>query len=689
MPRARTALLIATDTYADSAFGQLRAPQHDVTALAEVLRDKEIGDFHVEALINKPSHEIRVRINELFQQARRNDLVLLYISGHGIKDEPGRLHFASTDTRRGLLASTAIPALWIRELMDHSLARQVVLWLDCCYGGAFPAGMIPKAATVDVVPQLTPQGRGSAVMTASTHVQFAFEGDHRVTNKTRPSLFTSAIVEGLRTGDADRNGDGEIDVHELYSYVHEQVTRATPNQTPTRNDQLTGDIYIAHSRRGDRLHSDLPAEIRQALRSPRSVIRLGAVEMLFGLAKSPDRAEQTMARTTLSELSTAHDRTLAAAAFAAIERLDGPPPAPDPVEPAARLELPNFGRRADLLIAILLSAFAVVSSVVAADKRNQLNEPISAGVLAVVGLIVFLLAVRLFAQVISGTAVLPTDSANTTDIAFRPDAHVLVCGGEPGAIWNTGSWSRQTDTIQIGHQVAFSPNGAMLVTARTSHIWVLDRNLTGQVAKLAVRFMARSLAFSPDGSVLAATSLRQVSIWRTSDWQLVESLHGHTDAVSSLAFSPTVGLLASVSDDRTVKLWNTHDWTLYRTLTVHNHPVRGVTFSPSGHTLITSDRTKLIFWDTEEWSSYRTIRGNAGVLAINPAGDRLAVAGSGGGIKLIDLKGHGRRTLVGHRLPVTALAFSPHGELLASASRDGTVRLWPIRRQQTDSPGLR
>ncbi len=156
MAGTRRALLIATDAYSDATFSHLRAPQVDAQDLANVLSDKEIGDYRVDVLTNTASHAVRIRINELFTEAARDDLILLYVSGHGVKDASGQLHLATTDTRRSLLAATAISAPFIRELIDHSPARRVVVWLDCCYSGAFPAGRNPKAErTVDVLSQIT------------------------------------------------------------------------------------------------------------------------------------------------------------------------------------------------------------------------------------------------------------------------------------------------------------------------------------------------------------------------------------------------------------------------------------------------------------------------------------------------------------------------------------------------------
>ncbi|QUQ71273.1 caspase, EACC1-associated type [Kutzneria sp. CA-103260] len=311
MSGRRVALLIVTDTYLDVSFRALRAPQADGTALAEVLSDPQIGGFTVETLVNRPADEVKRRVHRLFREAGRDDTVLCYVSGHGIKDEPGRLHLATTDTERDAIAITALAATQLREMIDSSRARQTVLWLDCCYSGAFPAGRSAKSGdTVDVVDQLAAHsGRGCAVMTASTAIQYSFEGDAdpRATGPTRSSVFTAAIVQGLRTGAADLNSDGIIDASELYQYVYDEVKRSTPEQTPTRNDQVVGDLHIARSNRGLPLDPSLPLDIRQSLSSASPRIRAAGIVDLAELADDGNK----VARDTLTRLVGHGDQHLA------------------------------------------------------------------------------------------------------------------------------------------------------------------------------------------------------------------------------------------------------------------------------------------------------------------------------------------------------------------------------------------
>ena len=115
--------------------------------------------------------------------------------------------------------------------------------------------MVRAAGDVNVLDSF-PQGRsgggrGRAVITASNAMEYAFEGDQLADDQhRRPSVFTSALVEGLATGDADRDEDGWVSLNELYEYVFDKVREQNPHQTPSRHVELEGELYLARSRGG-------------------------------------------------------------------------------------------------------------------------------------------------------------------------------------------------------------------------------------------------------------------------------------------------------------------------------------------------------------------------------------------------------------------------------------------------------
>ncbi len=247
----RLALVVASSQFTDQTLQQLVAPGQDAADLARVLEDVTIGGFEVKVLINRPSHEVRREIEAFFAGRKRNDLLLLYFSGHGVKDDDGRLYLATTDTRRGLFRSTAVPATFVNETMTASRSRRQVLILDCCHSGAFARGMVAKGGeSVDICDRF--EGRGRVVLTASNATQYAFQGDEIIGQGSR-SVFTNCLVRGLQTGEADLNGDGWISLDELYDYVYDRVIDETPQQTPGKwTFDLQGDILIARSLLGKR-----------------------------------------------------------------------------------------------------------------------------------------------------------------------------------------------------------------------------------------------------------------------------------------------------------------------------------------------------------------------------------------------------------------------------------------------------
>jgi Caspase domain len=214
-------------------------------------------------------------------------VLLLHFSGHGLKSESGELFFAASNTRPNRLGSTAVSAEFVQRCMRASRSRSVVLLLDCCYGGAFAQGVKVRAAgdvdVLDSFPRETRSGggRGRAVITASSAMEFAFEGDRLGDDQhRRPSVFTSALVEGLATGDADRDEDGWVSLNELYDYVFDKVREQNPHQTPSRQVQLEGELYLARSRRRRIRPAPLPPDLQAALTDPNMYTRLGAISEL-------------------------------------------------------------------------------------------------------------------------------------------------------------------------------------------------------------------------------------------------------------------------------------------------------------------------------------------------------------------------------------------------------------------------
>ena len=319
MDGTRSALIIASDQYGDPGLRRLQAPASDARALAAVLRDPDVGRFDVRTLLNEPAHVVNLAVEEFFADRQPGDLLLMHFSGHGIKDQDGELYFAAPNTVLGRLGATAVAAEFVNRRMGRSRSRRVVLLLDCCYAGAFERGLVARSGTELGIEQQF-GGRGRAVITASSAMEYAFEaGELTGDRDVPPSVFTSALVQGLATGDADRDQDGLVGLDELYDYVYDQVRAATPSQTPGKwTFGMEGELYIARRGRPVTTPAPLPPELRQAIDSPLAGVRAGAVQELTALLRGSHAGRALAARLALEQLTRDDSRAVAAAATAAL-----------------------------------------------------------------------------------------------------------------------------------------------------------------------------------------------------------------------------------------------------------------------------------------------------------------------------------------------------------------------------------
>jgi hypothetical protein len=316
MPESKSALIVANWEYRDTDLRQLVAPANDAEALAGILRDPIICGFEVTTILNRPCREMSEEIERFFLNRRRDDLLLLYFSCHGIKDDDGQLYFTSPDTRlidhSRPMRSTALSADFVRSVMHGSNSRRQVLMLDCCYSGAFAGAMMSKGDKSAGIKDQFQQGRGLVVMTASDAIQYSFEGD-KVEGEAVQSVFTRTLIRGIQTGEADLDRDGTISLDELYDYVYQHVVEQNPNQRPRKwTLEVEGRIVVAQS--PVVRPAELPEDLHAAIISPLFRIRMGAVQELGSLLDSGHRGIALAAREALKKLADDDSRQVSAVA---------------------------------------------------------------------------------------------------------------------------------------------------------------------------------------------------------------------------------------------------------------------------------------------------------------------------------------------------------------------------------------
>jgi formylglycine-generating enzyme required for sulfatase activity len=231
------ALLIGVSDYTDDNLEQLVAPARDVADLHRVLTDPDIGNFQAEEpLLNPTFKEMRRAIASFFKDKRRDALLLLYFSGHGVIDQAdGNFYLASPETEVDDPSVLGLPSAFITTQLNRHKLMRVILILDCCYSGRFVRGM--KASVPLDVDHIFRSSFGRTVLTASRPSERAWDGGELYDADDKlieHSLFTHYLIEGLESGLDGSHSSPYITIEDLYSYAHQRVanTRKHKEQHP-------------------------------------------------------------------------------------------------------------------------------------------------------------------------------------------------------------------------------------------------------------------------------------------------------------------------------------------------------------------------------------------------------------------------------------------------------------------------
>ncbi|NQV25311.1 MAG: Gfo/Idh/MocA family oxidoreductase [Rhodopirellula sp.] len=197
--------------------------------------------------------------------------------------------------------------------------------------------------------------------------------------------------------------------------------------------------------------------------------------------------------------------------------------------------------------------------------------------------------------------------------------------------------------------VAFSPDGSLIATGTFDELQISKLGSAQPMQTVKHKLgRVRSLAFSPDGTKLFAGGFRRIVIVNTATWNVEKELSGHHAYVTGLSVSADGKLLATSSEDASLRVWSLSDGTSRVLYQEKEDPITGVAFSPDGR------------------------------LVAMASGDDTRPTRPGHVRLLNVLSGDVVHEFVKHDRAATGVAFSPDGKLVASTSLDEKVKLHSV-----------
>ncbi len=283
----------------------------------------------------------------------------------------------------------------------------------------------------------------------------------------------------------------------------------------------------------------------------------------------------------------------------------------------------------------------------------------------------------------------PEDNANY--VAFSKDGKKLAVAADYGVtIWDVETRRRESgfSSESFVWQARFAPDGKRVATANDDSVRLLDIE-TGDQEVFSDQ-ASSCVAFSPGGEILAAEGGHgKVKLWDVSSGELLSEFDNKTqERNSALAFSPNGSTLAALHHG-TLTLWDTASGMRSDPVSFGNTPGMSVSldFSPNGTMLAVGSGFTVSLLDLETRRP-KVLAGDvsSAAVAFSPDGATLACIGPNNTIQLWDVaKREQRVELLGHSAEVDSVAYSPRGDFVASASDDGIVKLWnmPIVQQSS------
>ena len=242
----RYGLVVGVGQYDDSRIPKIPACTNDARQLYNVLTDPAVGMFpsrNVTLLLdeNVTRNKVVDALDKLGRKANKDDLVVVFFSGHGAVDEQGRSYWVMQDSRIDSLRATALAETEITELLGGIKTTRLVTLIDACYSAS--TAKISKSKSLLDLKRIYPKftGDGRVAITASKGDQLSMV----ISDKNHPgkgfSAFTWHLIRAMK-GLGDMDKDGVVTVNELWSYVKDRTEITARQQGGNQQPQLKGQI---------------------------------------------------------------------------------------------------------------------------------------------------------------------------------------------------------------------------------------------------------------------------------------------------------------------------------------------------------------------------------------------------------------------------------------------------------------
>jgi len=273
-----------------------------------------------------------------------------------------------------------------------------------------------------------------------------------------------------------------------------------------------------------------------------------------------------------------------------------------------------------------------------------------------------------------------------SSIDFHPSKHLVATASDDRTWQIMNTTEGEIQISGAGHTdwlscVKFSPSGDHVATTggdRSVRIW----NEADCVKIFDEHTQATwGVSWHTSGSFVASCSKDTTSkIWDLGSDRCRNTLRGHTNSVMSIEFIYGSTTLLTASSDKTLKLWDARTGLCHHTFDSHQFPLNHANFTNSGSLIASVDSNGSVkFWDVRVGKVFDEVflESDSQVVKFDRSDSICAVGCGNGSIEIIELNSEMKRyQLRGHTLAVNGLQFDPSTNILASASNDGTVKLW-------------